>query len=409
MSVQAWFPAETWPLEPGQELILPLTVENAGANTETFTVVPTGLNASWVMVNRTNVTMFAGSREVIEVAIRGPKLYSTPAGANSVSVRVMPQSDPEGSAVAEASLEMGSFDERAIVLLQPVLRARRRATFEFLVENRGNSLANCRLHLVDATERVDGQFDPPSVGIPPGSSSLVRLEAKTQHNYFQNTDRQLEFEIEATEPNHAPVSARAVLVQSRLFSSELLRWAVGVLAFVLAMLVAWGALVRPAIDRAVDDALARRPAVTAPVSPAQPTGTTPTGNTTAATVPSAGVSGDGDPWSTRIQASADLNQSVAESVRVPDGQRLLLTDIVLQNPGGDDGRARLTRGEDVLYEWDLGAMVVGNDFQPRISALPFEAGDEISLSVDCVAVGDPAATSCDVAVLLTGTLQTAGG
>ena len=65
-------------------------------------------------------------------------------------------------------------------MLQPLRRGRRRATYEFMVENHGNNLASCRLHLVDRTERVDGSFDPPAVGVASGSQSLVRLRLKAK-------------------------------------------------------------------------------------------------------------------------------------------------------------------------------------------------------------------------------------
>jgi hypothetical protein len=62
------------------------------------------------------------------------------------------------------------------------------------------------------------------------------------------------------------------------------------------------------------------------------------------------------------------------------------------------------RNGDVLYTWDLGAMNSANEFQPRISPLPFAPSDNIVLSVACEAAGKPSGTGCDVAVLMGGTL-----
>ena len=54
-----------------------------------------------------------------------------------------------------------------------------------MVENHGNTVASCRLHLVDPTDRVDGDFDPPAVGVAPGAATLVRLKARAARGGFR--------------------------------------------------------------------------------------------------------------------------------------------------------------------------------------------------------------------------------
>jgi hypothetical protein len=45
-----------------------------------------------------------------------------------------------------------------------------------------------------------------------------------------------------------------------------------------------------------------------------------------------------------------------------------------------------------------------NEFQPRVSPLPFAPSDNIVLSVACEAAGKPSGTGCEVAVLIGGML-----
>ena len=47
-------------------------------------------------------------------------------------------------------------------------------------------------------------------------------------------------------------------------------------------------------------------------------------------------------------------------------------------------------------------MANANEFQPRVTCLPFEPNDTIVLSVQCDQPSDPEATGCEMAVLLTG-------
>ena len=47
VSVHAWFSNDELSLAPGDTLTLPLTVHNLGDETESYTIVPAGLTASW--------------------------------------------------------------------------------------------------------------------------------------------------------------------------------------------------------------------------------------------------------------------------------------------------------------------------------------------------------------------------
>jgi hypothetical protein len=323
-----------------------------------------------------------------------------------LSVRVIPQGDPDGAVVAETLVAVQPFDDRRITTLQPVQRARRRATFEFMVENHGNNLASCRLHLVDASDRVDGTFDPPAVGVTPGSASLVRLRMRANRAFFRRAERQLDFEIEATEPDHEPATGRATLIQPPTVSLLSLARSVGLAAAVVAVVAAWFGVVRPelrdAADRAVEERIAEigiEPDATTPATTVAATDDEP--EAPPEVVAAAEI---GEPVSYRIPVDVGITQNRSESISIPPDARFRLTDVVLQNPNGDFGTAQLLRNGELLYEWDLGSMNTANEFQPRVSPLPFEPGDNVVLAVTCDALGQPGGTVCEIAVLLGGLL-----
>jgi hypothetical protein len=404
VSVQVWFAQDEVSMRPGDSTSLSMSIENVGDRTESYTIIPAGLTAAWTTVTRPNITLFAGSRDLIEVVVRPPAIHSTTAGPTAVSVRVIPQGVPDDAVVAETIATVQPFDDRRITTLQPVQRARRRATYEFMVENQGNNLASCRLHLVDASNRVDGSFDPPAVGVAPGSAGLVRLSLRA-HGLLRRAERQLDFEIEATEPDHAPATGRATLIQSPTISGRLMWRTLGLAVAIAAVLLAWFNVVRPelndAADRAVDERIEELGAV--------PNGTVAPAVTTVPPAeddtPTAIVAVDtGEPVSYRIALDVGVTQERSESISVPPDSRFLLTDVVLQNPNGDLGTAQLLRNADILYEWDLGSMNSANEFQPRVSPLPFDPGDNLVLAVECDVVGQTTGTGCEVAALLGGKL-----
>jgi hypothetical protein len=403
MAVQAWFVQEDMTVRPGTPSALSVVVENVGDRTESYTIIPAGLSAAWTTVTRPNVTLFAGSRDVIEVTVRPPAIPSTSSGPTAVSVRVIPQGDPDESTVTETIITVSPFDDRRITVLQPLQRGRRRATYEFMVDNHGNNLASCRLHLVDASGRVDGSFDPPAVGVAPGSSSLVRLKLRARRSFFRRAERQVDFEIEATEPEHEPAMGRATLIQPSTIPARTIGRVALALAGIALVVGAWYWVVRPEIRDAADRAVADRVDEFAPTVSTIATTTT----TTLPVVvddPAVTPATVGEPESYRIAVDVGITQERSESMAVPPDSQFLMTDLVLQNPNGDLGTAQLLRNGDVLYTWDLGAMNSANEFQPRVSPLPFAPSDNIVLSVACEAAGKPSGTGCEVAVLIGGTL-----
>jgi hypothetical protein len=52
-------------------------------------------------------------------------------------------------------------------------------------------------------------------------------------------------------------------------------------------------------------------------------------------------------------------------------------------------------------------MTSANEFQPRVTPIPFAPSDNIVLSVQCDVVGQTSGTGCDVAALLGGLLTPA--
>lgn len=404
VSLQVWFAQEELVIRPGASASLSLAVENVGDRTESYTIIPAGLTAGWTTVTRPNVTLFGGSRDVVEVVVRPPAIHTTSAGPTSLTVRVIPQSEPDDAVVAETIVTVGAFDDRRISVLQPLQRGRRRATFEFMVENHGNNLASCRLHLIDASNRVDGSFDPPAVGVAPGSSSLVRLRLRAARSFFRRGERQLDFEIEASEPDHEPAAGRATLVQPPTIPAGAIAKVGAVAVAAGALVAAWFGVVRPEIRDAADRAVADRlvtddtaaPVTTAPVATTVPVEETPVAG---------GPGLTGTPVDYRVAVDVGITQERSESLTVQPDAQFCLTDILLQNPNGDIGTAQLLRNSELLYTWDLAEMSSANEFQPRITCLPFEPGDDVVLSVTCEEAGLASSTGCDVAVLLGGVLN----
>ena len=405
MSVQAWFSYDNVDVAPGESVTLPLTVQNLGESTESYTVVPAGLSASWTTVRRGNLTLFGGSQDVLDVEVMPPLLPTTTAGPTEIAVRIIPTSTDDDAIVAEATLGVLPFDDCRIVALQPVQRARHRATFEFMVENHGNSVTSARLLLIDPTNRVDGSFDPPAVGVAPGASSLVRLKVHDSPWTFRRHTRTLDFEVEAQRQGLPPAVAPLALVQPPTIPGRAIAAALGVAALLGAAVFAWFGLVEPSIEDAVSNEVDERMLESTPADG----GVGDTGNVATTTAPSTDTPAAenlGEPTFLRLTVAPAIDATADVAATIPEGEQFDLTDVRIENTANDTGTASLLLDGQPLFAWSLDD-IRGQYFEPRITPIRVRAGQNLTFTVSCRSIGDAAQTTCTSAVTLGGRTITA--
>lgn len=403
VSVQAWFSNDGIELDPGSSVTLKLSVQNLGEATESYTLVPSGLTADWINIDHGALTLFGGSSDTVDIVVEPPRLPTTSAGPTAIGVRIIPNDVPDDTIVAETTLDVLTFDDRRIHALQPVMRARRRADYEFMVENHGNALASCRLRLVDPSERIDGSFDPPAVGVAPGGSSLVRLKARAKRGLFRRATRTMQFEIEAEQPGHDPTDTELSFVQP---SSIPLRF-VGRLAAVAATLgliaASWFHVVKPEIRDAANDKVDERlDEFDQKLSAIEEASDVEVVDTVVDVVDEDPVSSDeGEPFDTRLSVVPAQLETADAAFTVPNGQLFDVTDYRLENSNGDTGKALILVNGEERYTYSLGD-IRGFVFEPSLTPDRLQPGDNITLSVRCDTVGDPALGTCSVALNLGG-------
>ena len=392
VSVQAWFAHDEVEAVPGSTLTLPLTIHNLGDTTESYTVLPAGLAAGWTTVSRGNVTLFGGSQEVLEIEVSPPELPTTTAGPTAIAIRVIPAGDADDALVAETTITITPFDDCRIVPLQPIQRARHRATYEFMVENHGNTVASCRLHLIDPTDRVDGDFDPPAVGVAPGAASLVRLKARARRGVFRRATRTLEFDLEAGRQGYPPVTESMAFVQSPTIPTGTAARVAAVVAILAGLTAAWFGLVKPTIEDTVADQIA---AETAAAPDPDVTTTVPADTTDADDGADAEVTAT--PSFFRLAVATPLTQTADQSTTMPDGDVFDMTDVRIENPFNDRGVATLLVNGEQVFIWSL-ENVRGSVFEPRITPIRLQPGDIVAFSVRCDEIGDATRDTCTSAV-----------
>ncbi|MEZ5215150.1 MAG: hypothetical protein R2715_00835 [Ilumatobacteraceae bacterium] len=126
---------------PGGEELLELTVRNLGGEPESFGLVANGFLQGWTVIDPSTISLPPGGESVVRVAVRPPRRWAVPAGSSLLTIRIVSHRVDEAVAIAESTVTVLTFDDRRFGLAQPVQRARRRADFDVVLENDGNSRA----------------------------------------------------------------------------------------------------------------------------------------------------------------------------------------------------------------------------------------------------------------------------
>lgn len=398
MAAQAWFSSGDVDVAPGTTAVLQLTVVNLSDTTDSFVLTPVGMPAGWTTLRPANLTLFGGTQQIVDVEVAPPMLPSTTAGPTALSVRIVPQHDPDNLTTAETTLIIGESFDRRLNVLQPALRGRRTATYDMMLENRGNTQASCRLHLVDPSGRIEGEFDPPAAGVEPGASTLVRLKVHTTGMQWQRHPRTVPFRIDADQPGSPTATSPATFVQTPVVPENLIGRLVAGGAALAVLGLAWIALVKPAIDDAAQAAVDKA---------------VPTQSTTLDSSPDAGsestvVTTPFDDKGTIVNiplpVSVPQGQSGANQYTVPAGKVLRVTDLIVQNPQVDNGTLVVSRDGNALFTYSFAPMFGLDVDQPLVTPLELAANQQLTVTVTCDGVSDLTATACNANVFVSGRL-----
>ena len=404
MAAQAWFSRSDIEVVPGTSAVFQLTIVNLGDTTETFSLAPVGLAAGWTTIRPGSVTLFGGSQEVVDVEVQPPLLPSTTAGPTALTVRIVPQSDPDDVGSSETTLQVGPTFTRRLHMLQPALRARRTAVYEMMLENQGNTQASCRLHLLDPTGRVDGDFDPPAAGVEPGASTLIRLKVHANRLQWERRSRTVQFTIDADQPGCPTASAPVTFVQASMIPERLFARLLGVAFAIAALAAVWFGIVKPAVRDAADDAVAKQlPAAISSTTLVNATPIVPNDSVPVSTVVNVAppVVDEGTLFSKLLDPKAPAATTAAATIDVPAGQTFQLTDFALQNPDQDAGLAVLLNGTTAIYTISL-ADVQGDKRVSWVSPPEVPGGTSLVFQVTCNGPGGVASGACTASMFVSG-------
>ncbi|MGW1658128.1 COG1470 family protein [Streptomyces atratus] len=438
MTTSAELETPTVTVLPGAEATTTLTVRNDGDIVEAYTLEVVGDCAPWSTVEPARVSLYPGTSEVVTVRIAPPRSHEVRAGEIPLGVRVLPTEHPESVAVPEATVVVGPFHE-----LRAGLDPRRRsgwlgARFRTSVQNRGNTAVDVALTGKQAGEELRLAFTPGQRHLEPGESAEVGLRVRARNLIWFGKPVAWPFEVEAAEGTERDTGGeqpgRPEVLPGEFAQLPVLpRWLLIVLAALLALLLAWFALVRPAVRSTAKQAAHEAAQEKTPRNGQQ--GSTTAGgtgdpgggqgengeqgdgsekpNASAGSGSGGSSSGTGGGAGGTQQSSATIDVQTGSGAKkkgtyqVPEGKVFGITDIVVANFQGDEGVLTISFGERKITT--IALETFRNQDYHWVTPIQIQENDTVTASVTCAKPGTPAtgtqASECHQVLNVSGVLS----
>lgn len=254
---------------------------------------------------------------------------------------------------------------------------------------------------VDPEGQLLFALDPPSLVVPPNSAAFVKVRLRPAKTFRKGTPVTRMFEVVVSEGDQPVAVAAGMMVQEQTIPRWVRRALLWTLVGLLLLTALWFAIAKPAVQSAAKEAA--REEVTPPtIAATSGGGGSGAGAGAGSGGGGGGSAGDGaavaagggaDVTSaagvsgapTTIDGRLFLTASGVAAYDVPEGSTLQVTDIVLQNPGGDAGPLQIRRNGTPLLVVEL-ANFRDLDYH-FVAPIVFTSGQKLELSAECTTPG----------------------
>lgn len=406
MAATATLASKTVKVTPGGEAISEVKVRNSGTIVDQFTLEVLGDAAAWAIVEPAVIPLFPGAEGTARIRFKPPKSSSVLARAVPFAVRVRSREDAKASLVEEGVVEVGPFNDTFAELIPRTAKGRSRARAQLALDNKGNIRVNARLTAADPDRKLNFAISPQALSADPGTASFASIRLSPRQRFLTGPPKMNPYKVMVHQDGLPTITVDGSMQQEGLIPGWLIPVAIAAIAILLALIILWFTLLRPAIQSTAQQAAQNAPAVLSAntaahqalaAASAVAAGKTPPPTTGLAT---GSNPFGGDQWSAQMALGNGNNQS---SLTLDPNGGLAITDLVFENPRGDSGTLQLLRGKKVLLTMRL-ENFRDLDFH-YIAPLIFQGSQKDPSGTDTVTLScnpDPTSNCQDASVLISG-------
>jgi hypothetical protein len=388
---------------PGQETRTTMTVRNDSDIVEAYTFEVVGECAPWTEVAPARLSLYPGTSGQVDVVLRPPRSPAVRAGEKPLGVRVLPTERPDSVAVSETIVIVEPFAEQRAELVPQRRRAWRRARYHVVLHNDGNTPVSVTLTAPETDDQLTYTSPARPVTVEPGDRAELDLRARVGKVLWFGKPVTWPLRVDAAADDGGDVTQHPLdgeLIQLPVFP----KWLLALLAVLLALVVAWFLLVRPAVRSAAREAADDRAqeVANAAEQSAQAQQPPPSGGGAGqqekqeqqdqqggqGQAGQQANQGQGQQSSGTIEVRTNTGDLGAGTYVVPAGKVFRITDLVLANHQGDEGVLTIEFGDRTITT--IALETFRNQDYHWVTPVDVPAGSSVTATVTCARPGTPA-------------------
>ena len=411
MGVSVTLLAPSVEVEPGATAVLEIKLRNTGSVVDEFALDVLGDSAGWATVEPATISLFPGAEGGAKIHFTPPRAPTTPAGNVPFGLRARSREDPAGSAVEEGAVVVGAFVEPFAELVPRTSRGSGGASHEVAIDNRGNIRLSAEVAGSDADRLLRFDIAPPGVVIEPGGASFAKVRVKPARRFWRGQPKTRPFQLFVTPEGRQPIQLDGALLQEAILPPWFGKLLLLLLGVLIALVLLWAFVLKPAINDAVGTAIAspiaslRNDVNGALAGAGMPTmgagggAASPSPTPAPSAAPGASATPVPSPSPTAGVVIAGLGKPVDGRLdnttkTLPTKGTLFVTDLIFSNPNGASGYLVVMRDTTPLIQLKLDNF---RDYDLHfVTPIVFSGGQQMNLSLTCTS------GSCDPAVFYSG-------
>jgi hypothetical protein len=427
MAVSVAFDNAIISAQPGQSAGCQVQVRNTGRVVDRVVLDVLGEARGWASVEPPELSLMPGAVGSARMVFAPPRAARPRAGEYPFALRAYSQEDPEGSVIVEGAVTLAPFTDIKAELVPRTSHARRRGRHRLIVENRGNADADLAVSAADQDNALEFRLRPDLLSVEAGSAVITRLRADPRRRFLKGPNKSLPFQAYVTGADSQAVTVEGAVLQRQIMPEWLLPLLAIAAAAAAALIALWFLVFKPQVQSAAVEAVnaqtrslasvaakasraaanADQAAVNANAAAGSSEATTartksgPSANASASAAAAAAAAPVPVPVSTLMPSAVAPGQSVTIPYKLNSDQTLDVSDVLLENPAGNNGTMDIQSGTSPLFEFALA------DFRDLdyhfVQPLVFTSRRPLEIMVSC-ASGGPA--KCTPALSFSGTITT---
>jgi hypothetical protein len=186
----------------GERANLQLGVTNQSKIVDHYTLSVVGLPTTWVTLPREGVELLPRQNGNLDVGIHPPRDSRTSAGIHPVNIALL---NRQGQIVAETTvqLEIAAFDELVLDVRPNPYQSRSGGTLLLTIENQGNAETDYRVDVIEPSDALEINVDPPSGKVAPQQSRQSRVHVRPRKRNWMGDARRMSLTITVTSPQES--------------------------------------------------------------------------------------------------------------------------------------------------------------------------------------------------------------